>query len=315
MGFGGPHAGFMATGVEPGPGPARPPRRGVDRRRGPHRPTGSPSRPGSSTSAGRRRRRTSARPRCSWPTWPPPTPPGTGPDGLVGDRRPGSTGWPRRFASGTAGHRALTRQRQSFVDTAHGLGPGSGPMSLAAAARRSRAEHPASRRRRPRLGLSFDETSTDGHWWSRCWSTCSEPRPTRRSPWPPAVASAVRRPRAGSELPASERRTVVVPAPTRTSTATAPSTRCSDGYAASPIGRSRARPHDDPARQLHDETQRGGRDGADLVARVGPRAPLRPRRPRRPATVRDDRPSSSDMLTDITGYDQGVDPAQRRQPG
>ncbi len=39
--------------------------------------------------------------------------------------------------------------------------------------------------------------------------------------------------------------------------------------------RPRARPHDDPARLVHDEAQRDRRDGADHVARVGPHPPVR----------------------------------------
>ena len=65
--FGGPHAGYMAVQRSAQAPAARPAGRGLGgrRRRGPL--TGWPCRPASSTSAGRRRPATSARPRCCWP--------------------------------------------------------------------------------------------------------------------------------------------------------------------------------------------------------------------------------------------------------
>ena len=48
--------------------------------------------------------------------------------------------------------------------------------------------------------------------------------------------------------------------------------------------RPRARPHDDPARLVHDEAQRDRRDGADHVARVRPHPSVRAGRPGRAAT-------------------------------
>ena len=78
MGFGGPHAGYMAVhrGLE-----RQLPGRSSASRSTPRatRPTASPSRRGSSTSAVRRRRPTSAPPRCSSPSWPACMPCGTAP--------------------------------------------------------------------------------------------------------------------------------------------------------------------------------------------------------------------------------------------
>ena len=66
LGYGGPHAGFLATrdGLRRSM-PGRLVGVSVDAAGAP--PTASPCRPASSTSAGRRRRPTSAPPRCSWP--------------------------------------------------------------------------------------------------------------------------------------------------------------------------------------------------------------------------------------------------------
>jgi glycine dehydrogenase len=63
----------------------------------------------------------------------------------------------------------------------------------------------------------------------------------------------------------------------------------------------RARPHDDPARVLHDEAQRHHRDGADHLARVRRRPPVRP--DDRTAGYRDDDRPARAWLAEITGYD------------
>ena len=66
--------------------------------------------------------------------------------------------------------------------------------------------------------------------------------------------------------------------------------------------RPRARPHDDPARLVHDEAQRDHRDGADHVARVRSHPPVRAGRPGRAATSSCS-PTSSAGSREITGYD------------
>ncbi len=83
LGFGGPHAGFMAVRDGLAALPARPPGRRVGRRRRRPGPTASPCRPASSTSAARRPPPTSAPPRCSWPSWPSLYAVYHGPDGLT----------------------------------------------------------------------------------------------------------------------------------------------------------------------------------------------------------------------------------------
>ena len=67
MGFGGPHAGYMAVRNGPRAAAARPPRRRLAGCRRATPPTGSACRRASSTSAARRRRRTSAPHRCCSP--------------------------------------------------------------------------------------------------------------------------------------------------------------------------------------------------------------------------------------------------------
>ena len=66
--------------------------------------------------------------------------------------------------------------------------------------------------------------------------------------------------------------------------------------------RPRARPHDDPARLVHDEAQRDRRDGADHVARVRAHPPVRAGRPGRRATSSCSTTSSAGSR-EITGYD------------
>ena len=79
--------------------PARPARGRLRRRRRATRPTGSPCRRASSTSAARRRPATSARPRCCSPSWPACTPSTTGPRAC--GRSPGApTATPRSSPRG-----------------------------------------------------------------------------------------------------------------------------------------------------------------------------------------------------------------------
>ena len=65
--------------------------------------------------------------------------------------------------------------------------------------------------------------------------------------------------------------------------------------------RPRARPHDDPARVVHDEAQRHHRDDADHLARVRRHAPVRARRPGR--GLRELFAELEAALCEITGYD------------
>ena len=77
--------------------------------------------------------------------------------------------------------------------------------------------------------------------------------------------------------------------------------------------RPRARPHDDPARVVHDEAQRHHRDDADHVARVREPAPVRARRSGR-RVRRTVRRARSRAVRDHR-VRRGVAPAQRRLAG
>ncbi len=77
--------------------------------------------------------------------------------------------------------------------------------------------------------------------------------------------------------------------------------------------RPRTRPHDDPPRIVHDETQRHLGDGADHVAGVRRRPSVRSRRPGRGVHV-DDQRSGTPSRRDHR-LRRGQRPAQRREPG
>ena len=147
LGFGGPHAGFLATRDGLRALDARPARRRVASTPTAAPPTASPCRPASSTSAARRRRPTSAPPRCCWPTSPRMYAVYHGPDGLrrIAERvhRLAAIAWPRP---------ARRRRRRS---------------STTPASTRSRCACPARRRA----------------WWPRAArraaSTCASSTPTR----------------------------------------------------------------------------------------------------------------------------------------
>ena len=66
--------------------------------------------------------------------------------------------------------------------------------------------------------------------------------------------------------------------------------------------RPRARPHDDPAGLVHDEAERDHRDGADHLARVRRRS-TRTRRSTRPRATRELVADLEDWLCAVTGYD------------
>ena len=74
-----------------------------------------------------------------------------------------------------------------------------------------------------------------------------------------------------------------------------------------------ARPHDDPARLVHDEAQRGDGDGADHVAGVRQRPSVRPRRPDR-GLPGDDRRARGGAVRDHR-LRRRQPATQRRQPG
>ena len=113
--------------------------------------------------------------------------------------------------------------------------------------------------------------------------TCRSPA-TRRPPTATCVTSRPRlagprrggghrqRPRGAPSRPAAHLR---LPHPPGVPASTAARRRCSDTCAAGRL-RHRPGPVDDPARLVHDEAQRGRRDGADHLAGVRRPAPLRP---------------------------------------
>ncbi len=78
IGFGGPHAGYLATRAKGTPAPCRAGSSGSAPTPADAPRCASRCRRANSTSAGRRRRPTSARRRCCWPTSPASTPHGTG---------------------------------------------------------------------------------------------------------------------------------------------------------------------------------------------------------------------------------------------
>ena len=108
--------------------------------------------------------------------------------------------------------------------------------------------------RRDRAGVEGDGPAVGRHRGARCRRPGRGPGrgpPAGRDPEPPGVQPVPQRARAPA-LPASTR-----------------------GQGP------RARSDDDPARLVHHEAQRGGRDDPDHVARAGPHPSLRPRRPGR----------------------------------
>ena len=286
LGFGGPHAGVprdarrvQAQRCPAGWSACRSTPQGGPR-------CGSRCRPASSTSAARRRRATSAPRRCCSRSSPGCTPCTTGPTGCA--RSPSAcTGSPCVLAAGLRGG-GVEVVHDTFFDTHHGAG---------ARARPTRSPPRRATRRinlravdADTLGIALDETTTAGDRRRRVCAafgvgaastTATRLRPARSRPRCGARASILDAPG-------------VPPLPLRDADAALP--------APARRPRPRARPHDDPARLVHDEAQRHRRDDADHVARVR-RACTRSRRSTRPRATASCSPSSSAGSCEITGYD------------
>ena len=134
MGFGGPHAGYLAVRDELRAPAARPAGRRLGRRRRRRRPTGSRCRPASSTSAARRRPATSAPRRCCSPSWPALYAVYHGPEGLRRDRRAGAP-QRRRARRRAARRRRRGRARRASSTPSPSRVPGRAAEVVAAAAR------------------------------------------------------------------------------------------------------------------------------------------------------------------------------------
>ena len=260
LGFGGPHAGFIAVRSRDAAAAARPAGRRVHTTRTAPPRSGSRCRPASSTSAGRRRPPTSAPRRCCWPSWRRCTRSTTGRTGCSGSPS-GCTATRRSLAARlTAG--GMRRRARAVLRHASG--------SWCPGGRRDRRGGPGARHqpvgRRRRRGA--DQRLRGDHRRSiwRRWS--------RRS----GCRRGTRRPRAA--LPGGAARTSRVPdppgvprAPQRDRDAALPAPALRHGPGAGP--------HDDPARLLHDEAERHHRDGGGDLA--GVRRPcIRSRRSRTP---------------------------------
>ena len=260
MGFGGPHAAFIAARERGGTGAARPPRRGEHRHRGPAGAAPRPAdpraahppregdvehlhRPGA---AGQHRRplRRVARPRRAAGASP------SGSTGLTSVAAPTPSPGP---ASSCVTTRGSTRSRSTVSTRPTRRSPR--PPTVGLDLRRVDADD---RRHQPRRD---DRRSTPSSGVARRSVSPSTPplRRRRRSTFR-RDAPHRRVPHPGGVQPLPHRaRDAALPAPPRRP-------------------RPRPRPHDDPARLVHDEAQRHHRDGADHVARVRRPAPVRPGR-------------------------------------
>ena len=224
MGFGGPHAGYIAVRDGLAAAAARPAGRRVRRRRRRTRPTGSRCRPASSTSAGRRRPATSAPRRCCWPSSPAMYAAYHGPDGLAAIARRVH----RQAAALAATLRAagiesctarsstpspVARARRGPPTAVAAAAPGAGyNLHLAGAGRGRRS--PATRR---------PPTRTCGRW-------PRAGRPPGRASWPAEGRDALPGRRCGGPRRSS---------PTRCSTRTAARPRCCATCAGWPTSTSR----------------------------------------------------------------------------
>ena len=263
------------------------------------RRTGWRCRPASSTSAGRRRRATSAPRRCCWRSSPRMYAAYHGPDGLP--RSPSACTAGPRSSRGRCASRAAP-SRTSFFDTVRVLLPG--------AARRGGGPAPRARRINLRpsdgpdaraIALRRDHAPTDALL--------------------ARVAAGARRGRATCELATRRLPTRCPPgcgATARISTHPVFNAHHSETEmlrymrAARPL-RHRARPLDDPARLVHDEAERDGRDDADHLGAVRA-ACTRSRRPSRRRATRADRAARGDAGRDHR-LPRGVAAAQRGRAG
>ena len=211
-----------------------------------------------------------------------------GPTGCAGSpsaRTATRSCWPRRCA--TAGHRRRSTTRSSTRSRVARAGPG----------RRGPAAPPASlglhlRRRRRRPG---PDRAVRGHRRASTSHAVLEAFGARRGRLRRARRATTRRDaRAGAA--SGRRRFLTHPvfnyAPLRDRAAALPQ--------AALRPRLRARPRDDPARLVHDEAQRHGRDGADQLAGVRRPAPVRARRGR--ARLRRAGRELERWLAEVTGY-------------
>ena len=229
---------------------------------------GSRCRRASSTSAARRRRATSAPRRCCSPSSRACTRRTTAPTACTRSR-----GGSHRLAAGLAGGAARGRRRgRARALLRHDHGAGAGPRRRRAGRGRGAADQPPrGRRRHARHRARRDDDDRDRR--PRCW--------------PRSVSTA----RSTRPIPARFETTAIPPALVRTSgflthpvfTRTTPRPDAAVP-AASRRPRPRARPHDDPARLVHDEAQRDRGDGADHLARVRAHPSVRAARPGAAAT-------------------------------
>ena len=212
----------------------------------------------SSTSAARRRRATSARRRCCSRSSPACTRSITGPSGLHGDRDAHPRAARRRWrrALETLGY---TLACDDFFDTIC-VEMGARPATDVIGAARATRNQPARARRRARRASRSTRRRR-----RRTSTTCSRSSrpgtaPRRR---PTALAADGRR-----ALRRALRAHDAVPARIRSSTAITPRPRCCGTCKRLENARSVAHDVDDPARLVHDEAERDGRDVSGDVAGV-----------------------------------------------
>ena len=185
-----------------------------------------------------------------------------GPEGLAAHRRAGAR--PGRPPGRRAARRAASSVvHDAFFDTLTVRVPG---RADEVRGRRARAAASTCAASTPtRVGIALDETT--------------DRRRARRA-WPPPSAPAL----AGDAAPALSRGAASAP-PTTSPTRCSQHAPLRDRAAALPAAARRQghrpRPVDDPAGQLHDEAQRHHRDGGGHLARVRPAPPVLPARPGR----------------------------------
>ena len=220
--------------------------------------------------------------------------------GAARDRARGCTGSPRSLAAGLRA--AASRSARRVLR--HRPGPGAGPARTCRRRGRERGVNlRAGRRRHGRHRLRRGHHA--GAPWPRCWDAfggrAGRRRRARRRPTPDALRPAPRRSRRVPHPPGLLRAPLARP-------------RCCATCAGSPTRTIALDRCDDPARLVHDEAQRDRRDGADLAGRSS-RTCTRSRRPSRPpGYLRADRRPRA-----LAGRDhrlrRGVAAAQRRLAG